>query len=374
MATNISNLGQSLAQIKRLKIQQNTLNDLATQLATGKKTQEFSGLGTDILISKRARASLQSIERYQNNIKNADRRIEMMDNTLKQIQDQADILVNSLTVSPGQGDYPDFDVIQELADSAFSFIQDLYNSQDGDRYLFAGADAETMPIGNTGLFESFLGSVSFDPNDDTAPVTRTGLIGQWGNTLTTEQFIAGYRATSDTTLGYSAPLTSGQAGKVFARIDDNVQLDYTTLANSEGMREIMIAIGVLKQLPPPEQAPGALNDPTATTFGEDVPPYPPSERQENFFAVLDDLSSMLSQAVDKISDERYKLAQVQVQMDKLNNSYLLEKKAFQDTISEVEDADMTDVATKITSLQIQLEASYSVTATISQLSFVNFFN
>jgi flagellar hook-associated protein 3 FlgL len=374
MTTGVSNLGQALTQIKQLKLQQSTLQNLSLQMTTGKKTQQFSGLGTDILTSQRARLSIQSIEQYQNNIANTNRRIEQMDNALSKIQEQAEILANSLTVTPSQGDYPDFETIQELAENAFDFLQDLYNDQDGDRYLFSGADTGTKPINSTGLFESFLGSVAFDPNDDTAPTSRTGVIGEWGNTLTTEEFIAAYRATDDTTLGYSASLSNGVAGKTFARVDDNAQLDYTTLANSEGMREVIIAVGVLKQLPPPEHAPGALNDPTATTFGEDTAPYPPAERQENFFAVIDDIAGLLNGAIDKINDDRYKLAQVQVQMDTLNESYTLEKKAFQDSVAEVENVDDTEVAVKINAMQIQLEASYTVTAAVSQLSFVNFFN
>ena len=298
-----------------------------------------------------------------------------MDLALNQVQEQARILVNSLTVSPSQGDYPDFETIQALANNVYDFLVDLVNEKDGDRYLFAGADSDTKPLVNTGLFSSFLGEYVPDETDLTnPPLTASGAIGQWGSgTITTDQFIAAFESVDDTTLGYSAPLTSGEAGKLVARVDDNKQIDYTVLGNTEGLREILLAVGVLKDLPPPEYAPGALNDPTATTFAGDTPPFPPAEKQENFFQVLSSISATLSQAVDKVDDSRYQLAQTQVQMDKLNEFYTFEKKTFQDTVSEVEDADMTEVAAKINSLQIQLEASYTVTASISQLSLVNYF-
>ena len=288
--SGISTLGQALNQINRLQSQQNIFQELSTQLTTGKKTQSFAGLDKDVIYSKRSRANINSIDTYTANITNVNRRIEQMDLALNQVQEQARILVNSLTVSPSQGDYPDFETIQALANNVYDFLVDLVNEKDGDRYLFAGADSDTKPLGNT-----------------------------------------------------------------------------------EGLREILLAVGVLKDLPPPEYAPGALNDPTATTFAGDTPPFPPAEKQENFFQVLSSISATLSQAVDKVDDSRYQLAQTQVQMDKLNEFYTFEKKTFQDTVSEVEDADMTEVAAKINSLQIQLEASYTVTASISQLSLVNYF-
>lgn len=373
--TGISTLAQALNQINRLESQQKVFEDLSTQLTTGKKTQSFAGLDTDIIFSKRARANINTIDTYTNNITNVNRRIEQMDLSLSQIQEQANILVNSLTVSPAEGDYPDFEVIQTLASNIYDFVLDLVNTKDGDRFLFAGSDSDTQPITDTGLLSSFLGDFVPDENDLTAPpLTASGAIGQWGSgTITTEEFIAAYRGLDDTTLGYSAPLTSGEAGNLLARVDDNKQIDYTVLGNDESIREIITVLGVIKELPPPEFAPGALNDPTATTFPDDTPPFPPEEKQENFFAVLQDLGAMLTQAVDKVDDERFKLAQTQVQMDKLSEFYRFEKKAFQDTVAEVEDADVTEVAAKINSLQIQIEASYSVTATISQLSLVNFF-
>lgn len=372
--TSVSTLAQALNQINRLETQQKTLEDLATQLTTGKLTQSYADLNTNVIYSVRARANINSIDTYTNNITNVNRRIEQMDLTLDQVQEQAEILVNSLTVSPSQGDYPDFETIQELADNVYEFLLDLVNTKDGDRYLFAGGDSDTKPIDETGLLSSFLGEYVPDETDLTnPPLTASGSIGLWGSgTITTDEFIASYRAIDDTTLGYSAPLTSGEAGSLQARVDDNKELDYTVLGNAEGLREIILAIGVLRELPPPEYAPGALNDPTATTFADDTPPFPPSEKQENFFQVLNDLGSFLSQAVDKVDDERFKLAQTQVQMEKLSKFYRFEKKAFQDTVSEVEDADVTEVAAKINSLQIQIEASYSVTAVISQLSLVNY--
>ena len=372
--TDVSTLGRSLNQIRLLTEQQSSLATLTNQLATGRKTDSFAELGRDGIISQRARVNISSIETYLGNISNVNRRIEQIDLSIAQFQEQTDNLINSLTIAPAEGDYPDFEIIQDLANNVYDFLLDLINTQDGDRFLFAGADSDTRPINDTGLFSSFLGDfVPDESNLTNPPLTASGAIGQWGaGLITTDDFISAYRGVDDTTLGYSAPLASDQAGNVFARIDVNSQIDYTVLGNAEGFTDILTAVGVLRELPPPEFAPGALNDPTALTFADDTQPFPPQEKQDNFFAVINDLQRLLADGVDKLESERFQLAQVQVQLNQTREGYEFERATLNNTIDDIENVDITQVATQINSLQIQLEASYAVTASVSQLTLVNF--
>lgn len=371
---NISTLGASLDQIARLKVQQSSLDLLTTQLASGKKTQSFSGLGLDVLQSKRARANIGSLETYINNIQNADRRINLANNGIKDIKAQAQTILDSLYVSVQEGDFPDFQTIKDLGNNVINFISDVVNEKDGERFLFAGADSSTRPLSNTGLIDSFLGEFLPDETDLTnPPLVASGIIGDWGDgTITNDEFIASYRATSDTVIGYSPSLANDTAGRVYVRVDDNSEYDYTVLANNPGFREILISLNVLNALPPPEFAPGALNDPTATTLPGDTPPYPSEEKQENFFAIVNDLANLLSGAIDKLDQETFKLSQTQAQITRIKQSHTEQLNALTSIVSEVEDVDLTDVATKINQLQITLEASFRVTALVSELTLARF--
>ena len=76
--TSVSTLGQSIDTIERIKVTQLQLATLQQQIATGKKTQTFAGLGTDIIASKRARSNFTKLDNYINNIDVADRRLKMM--------------------------------------------------------------------------------------------------------------------------------------------------------------------------------------------------------------------------------------------------------------------------------------------------------
>lgn len=371
---NVSTLGQYLDQIARLKTQQSQLGELTTQISTGKKTQELIGLGSDVIRTTRARANLASLETYSGNITNATRRMNLMQTAIKEMKAQCENITGSLMTSVQQGDFPDLESIQDLAESVYEFIIDLINQTDGDRYLFGGADITEQPITDRGLFTSALGEFIPDSSDLTnPPLVASGMIGDWGSgTITTDQFIAAYKGANDVTLGFSNALTTDTAGKTVVRVSDVSEFDYTTLANKTSMKEIIRALGVLKDLPPVEYAPGALNDPTATTIAGDTPPNPPREKQENFFRVLNDLATTLNGALDNLDKELFKLSQVQAQTDIIKKSYTEQMNSYKDVIGEIEDVDITEASVKVTQLQVQLQASFQVTALVSQLTLSNF--
>lgn len=371
---NISTLGQALDQIARLRTQQGTMDTLMMQMTTMKKTQVFSGLGNDVIASQRARTDTSALNSYVNNITNADRRIKLMLNAIEDMKKQAEIIAGALVVDVQQGDYPDFEVMQDLVKNTLGFVLDTMNHMDGNRYLFSGADSSTRPVTDTGLFSSFLGEFVPDETDLTnPPLVASGVIGQWGDgTITTDQFMQTYKNVNETIMGYSATLTNNTAGQVFVRVDEHTEFNYTVLADTPGMKDFLTVLNVLKAMPPVEYAPGALNDPTATTLPEDQPPFPPSEKQQNFFRVITDLSTMVTDAIDKLDSQAFKLSQVHAQITTIKQSHQVDLNSLASLIGEVEDVDTTEVAAKINQMQVQLEASYRVTALLSELTLAKF--
>lgn len=376
MASGVSTLGQYLDQISRLKGQQNLLGDLTVQISSGKKTQSLSGLGNDIIKATRARAGIDSLEVYSSNIINAERRIELMLNSTGEIKAQVEKITTGLMQSVQEGDYPDLESIKQLTENVYNFILDNMNQMDGERYLFGGGDTSQKPISDNGLYASSLGNFIPDSSDLTnPPLVSSGLIGDWGDgTITTEQFIASYNSTSDTVLGYSNALTSGTAGKSTVRVSDESEFNYTELANQSAMRDIIKLMGVLKSLPPVEYAPGALNDPAATTIAEDVAPWPPKEKQENFFKVINDITAGLNKALDQMDQVEFRLSQVQAQITTVKTSHTAQINAYKDIVGETEDIDITEASAKVLQLQTQLQASFQVTALTAQLTLANFIN
>ena len=124
MSTSISTLGQALSQINRFNQQQTLLSDLQTQLATGKKTQSFSGLGTDVILSLRSRSDIRAIDTYLSNISVADNRIDRMTTAIEEFQTQARNMAALMSGQQQEGEI-DLDVINDMATNLLPFIRQI---------------------------------------------------------------------------------------------------------------------------------------------------------------------------------------------------------------------------------------------------------
>lgn len=355
--TFVSTLGQSLDQIERIKITQLQLATFQNQIATGKKTQLFKGLGTDVIASERAREGLTKVTNYINNINVADRRIKMMVAALNEFKNQAEAVLNSIEIQTQQGEI-EMGAIGDLARNTMSFMRDLLNEQDGDRYLFGGSETTSPPLSNSGSLDTYV-------------LTQ---LGDWVNaTIDTDQLIASYRdrsALNDTVAGYSAPLSTGTAKNVYVRVEDYTEINYTVFANTDGLRDIVAGVAMLSQIDQVmDEVTLDSDDPAGTVT---APGATQQEQNENFYKMFNDIGAMMNRALDKIDQELYQLSQSQAQIDKIKSGHMLDQNILQDTISSVEDADMNEVAVKLNALQIQLEASFRVTASISSLTLVNY--
>ncbi len=397
--TGVSTLGQALNQIARIKDQQLLFNNLNTQLATGKKTQTFSGLGINVLSSQRARADVGSLDVYTNNITRAESRIQLMLTAIEEFKAQAETFWEFLlgfseeTVhQEGEvvfGDDPntveietdvplgttsgeldnDFIQLQSMASSLFDFMGELLNAKEGDRFLLGGSQTQTQPFTDTGTLDSAI----------------TSLISGWrSGTISNDDLFADLSdrsalngnpdAITDTIVGFSAALSEGNVGDVFVRVSDASEIDYTALANDQSFRDIMVGLAFMKNATlgpiadvyiPPNTPPGAPDI-------EGAPGATLDEMKDNFFAVFGDVRNMVAKAIDDIDVVRFKLEGVRKQISDLKINYGEQKNTFLNTVSDIEDSDINEVALKINVLEIQLEASYRVTARIQELSLTNF--
>ena len=398
--TGISTLTQALNQIDRIQDQQTLLNTLSTQLATGKKTQEFSGLEVDVIQSKRARADLSALENYVSNIKIAENRTSIALQTIDEFKQQAENFAAALVgftqesahqqgevvyfddpltpdtienVQVGRSSAEpdvDFETLQDLASNLYDFMLDLINTKDGDRYIFSGADTSTPPLSDPGVLDSAIATQ----------------LNEWklGN-ITNDELIADIQdrtiadgnldAFTDTVIGYSPSLSAGTAGNIYARVEENSEIDTTIFANDVGFRDIMVALSYIKN---PDLGPivdeveidAFTGLPVVITEG--APGADIDEMTDNFYAIYNVVTSMVSQAIDQIDQQRFKLENARARMNEIKLNHQQEQAILRDTIATIEDVDINEVAVKLNAIQLQLEASYGVTARTQELSLVNF--
>lgn len=360
--TFVSTLGQALDQVERIKVTQLQLATFQSQLATGKKTQLFKGLETDVIASKRARESFTKLDNYINNIDRADRRLKLMVSSLNEIKNQAEDVLTALEIQTQQGEY-EIEAVSNLARNTADFIRDLVNTRDGDRYLFGGSESLDPPLDNAGTMETYLLTQLTNWANPAIPA----------NQITTDELIASYQDSTqltDTIVGYSPALSSGNAKNVYVRVEDNSEIDYTVFANIDGIRDIIAGVNMVAQIDQVlDEVTLEASDPAGTIT---APGATQQEQNQNFYQFFNDLAAMMNRALDNVDTELFKLSQSQAQINQIREDHVLDQSILQETIDEVENADINEVAVKLNSLQIQLEASFRVTATISQLSLVNF--
>ncbi len=393
----VSTLGQSLRQIESLNLQNTLFSELSMQLASGKKTQSYAGLNTDALISVRSRTELSSISVYINNITRSDTTLALSTSAMAEFQEQSRNFSGTLLGLVQQGSHQmgddvlyddpatteieeivmgntsskvdaDLQAVADHAGNLFNLLGELINSKEGDRYLFAGADISQRPFTDTGTLDATLNT----------------LITSWKNgTITTDELIADIKdgtalngnpdAITDTAIGFSSSLSNGGAGDVFVRASESSEFKYTTLANDDSLRNMMVALAVMKNenlLPVVDVYESGTYPATPDVKG--APGATAKEQKDNFYQLYNAMSQMVSQSIDGVDQIRFKLENVRVQASDTKKALTDQQMLLQNTVSRVEDIDVNEVAVKLTTLQTQLEASYRVTAITQNLSLVKF--
>lgn len=344
--TFVATLAQTQDQINRLKDLQFQLGTLQTQISTGKKAQTFSDLGPDVTPSVQSRASFNKLDSYIQNIDMSTTRINLMLQGVQSIQSQTKNVINALNGQIQAGDI-DVTTVKRLASNAYDFVTSTLNLKDGDSYIYAGSDASTQPFSDSGSLDSYYASLNAQWSAGTLSVTPP-------NTDIADEYISRYRNIPQVTQGFSGTLNS--AKPVYVRADDQVDINTTVLANDPEMQDIVSSLAALKNLGDLNNAPGATDQ----------------AKKDNFYKVYNDITTRLTNAVTRLDNQGSELASAQAQLSTIKDNHTAEKATLLDTISNVENVDMTDASVKIQALGTQLQASYQVTALINKLSLSNY--
>ncbi len=329
----VSNIGRSLNEQFLLQRLRNELTDVQTQINTGKKGNTFSALDTagasNSLSFRNSRNLLQS---YIDSINIVRARTDVMDAALLSVTDSSRDVLTRLQ-SQLQDTAPQTAIIRDEARNQLEVVLQKLNTRFGDRYLFSGTDITNPPHDNaTGLNTNFAAQVA-----------------TWmGGTPTVASVVTDANTFNDAALGYSTTLSS--AGSVTVRADEGTDIDYTVLANQEGIRDVIRGLSIVAN----------LQDPTT-----------PAE-QDNFWTIVNGAIELIDNGSRVIDDQIGILGNKSRQMEDLLVQHDESQGALEIFIGKVEDIDLADAATRFNSLELQLQASYQVTTTARQLSLVNF--
>ncbi|MBR0754554.1 flagellar protein [Bradyrhizobium jicamae] len=119
------------------------LNDLTTQLATGKVSTTYAGQGADRGFALSLRAQVSSIGAYSDTATNVNTRLSVANLALQGLSDIGTQVKNASTTTTLVLNNNGQTSGQITAQAAFANAVSVLNSQSGDRYLFSGRATDT---------------------------------------------------------------------------------------------------------------------------------------------------------------------------------------------------------------------------------------
>jgi flagellar hook-associated protein 3 FlgL len=122
----------------------NQMQTLSTQLATGEKSTNYSGMGVNEGFAIAARSQLASISAFTDTMNNVGTMISASNNALQSLSDLAGQVQNAAAQTPQTLDSNGKTIAQENAGAEFDSMIGILNTPAGDRYLFSGSAINTQ--------------------------------------------------------------------------------------------------------------------------------------------------------------------------------------------------------------------------------------
>ncbi|MGI9570794.1 MAG: hypothetical protein ACR2PH_13920, partial [Desulfobulbia bacterium] len=134
------NLNRSITEARSLS------SDLQRQLATGKLSTTYGGLGNERILSLSFRAEISDIEGYQKSIDQVKLRMDMVLTTLDRLREISENTKSEALSSSVETDFSNQTTFQSTADARLSEVLSLLNSDVAGRHLFGGRITDANPV------------------------------------------------------------------------------------------------------------------------------------------------------------------------------------------------------------------------------------
>lgn len=330
----VSFLGQSQAQAGRLKNINAMMADLQRQLTTQKKTDTYSGLGASSLSVQKYRMDMGMMKTYSSNVDTAITRIDLMTKGIERASASGREVLSAMKTKIGnQGD---LDAIRLIATQSLPLLRDVANLDADGRYLFSGSNTTVEPLASNNNINTIASSAWADWKAGT--ISTSQLLSDLGN-LTPQE------------MGFDPALST--SGDVSVNVDGSMNVSYTSVADKNGLQNTYMITAMMANF-------------TGLDPATDVPNE--TELQDLMNGMID----LLQKGVTDLEVSASELGTKYDLLDTVQQNHRSDKALLEKIVSEKEDVDTAEVAVQIQALQTQLNASYQVTAILSQLTLVNY--
>jgi len=346
---NISSLASFLQLNGSIRSLQQALLDGQKELSTGRKADLMADLGNQATADVDLRNAYTETTEYKSTTDLVGTRLDVMQTAISNIKDAIDkARTQALTAnSPVTRQQ-----LQSMAKTAIDQINSLLNTQFGGRALFAGVQTDTQAMQGQNTVNP---ATSLSPTQAVAQIiANLGPMTDAASAVAVANGPDGISSLFDNTnsnpnLQYSSTFYNGATtGTLTARIDRGQEIDYGVRADDPALRESLQGLYMLAAMPS-----SSVSDDTYTAWQNEALTH----LNNGFQGVVNmagDLGFKQSAVADAATRHTSTLTQLNTQ------------------IANLEQADPYETAAKLNQLQTQLEATFQVTARMSQLTLTKF--
>lgn len=320
MTSLISTLGMQIVNSNILKTEQSNLSTLSEQLASGRKSDDLSDYKpSEALNLLNMGTTTSRRESFLSVINTIKTRITVYDQSLTNLESiaaDAASLTNTAPTYNADGNSSNAEQIIGYMKQVEYFL----NQKAGDRYIFAGTRYETVPVRSIASLDV--------PPTETAPYTAT------------EPDLPAYDTDFTTT-----PTSTAAYEQDSVSIDTTQTLQYGITSNQEPFQQVIMGLRF---------AYSATQDPA------------------NYETLMSTARDLFNEGLDGIRAVHSGLAASQTVLNQVEERHNQALEDIKSQVGDIQNVDVNEVAVKINTLKTQLESSYSVTATMAELTILKY--
>ena len=376
---SVATLSQNLLLQTNVRNIQSQLDKLQLQIASGKKTDVYSGLGSTSRMTLDFHRQKEQIQNYRDTIASTQARIGVVDKAMTRI---TEIATEFRSKYLQNRTYMDTDptvrtVFQQEAQSAIKEINQLLNSSYEGRYLFSGRLISTPPMVNPG--DTATAGTPLRVLSDVINVTAgTNYVTNGATTAfnaivtTLTPSAAAYTGTAPNTYPYNGDNATYSNSPPFTnaltvRIDEATDVGYTFRGDDNSVAALMQGLFTF----------------ATTTYS--------AAQSTAFFQLMDAASFRIDQSLEgsnltapagiptsttpAFAGLRSALGTIGAIENRLKDVDLQHEQRLtllDGELGRLEDADPYEAITKLQGLQSQLSSSFQVTSVLKDLTLSNF--
>ncbi len=328
------------------------LDTLTAQAGDGLVADTYAGLGSGASLSLDLNPEIASLQTWQNNINSATGNLQVTQTTI-QIQEIASNLYSQLYGLEGTNG-SEVSTIAASAQNALTEVANLLDTTNGDTYVFSGANSSNPPVPDpdnilsSGFYTQIAAAVGNLATAGASATAATTLAIASSNAAGTSPFSTSMSQPAMTLQAQMPQVQIGQAQTVAVGLLASANTSVASTGSSTTgsyMRDLMRALATVGSLTSTDQsAPG-------------------------FLALVQDTMTSLNGAISAMAEDAGVLGNAQAALTTTQTA-LADTQTSQ--VSSVQDANMASTLSNVSLVETQLQASYQIIATVSQLSLAKF--